>query len=157
MKGLAIFIILSCISFIAFSQQSVMLAFNTADASNTNSVFKRNLPGVIKDVKVVPPGFRMLKVGRPLTFFGGLIIVTGAFVNSIADKDGQYDPYTGTTTRDVKSVLGPVLIIAGAGMAIPGVVLWANGSKKYKNYLNSKKATTSIQFQGNGLSMKYRF
>lgn len=158
MKKLTVVIIFICTSFIAFSQQSSTLTFYRTGTNKISPVFEKNLPYYfMEDSKVSPPGLRMLKVGRPITFFGGLMIVTGGFINTIANKNSYYDPYTGKTIVDSKAVWGPVLIIAGTGMVIPGAILWARGSKKYKTYLKSKTAITSIQFKGNGLSLNYRF
>ena len=150
MKILSVVIVLICTSFIAFSQQSFLLSSNKTGAVNVNSVFEKTLPYGIEGIKVVPPGLRMLKAGRPLTFFGGLMIATGVVVISAANRHSYDDPNS-------KAVIGPILIVSGIGMTIPGIILWVRGSKKYNNYLKSKTATTSIQFQGNGLSLKYRF
>lgn len=141
----------------SFSQQSVVDTTYTTTISKTSPVFEKTLPYVIDGVNIVPPGFKMLKAGRLLTFFGSLMIATGGIVTSIANGQGNYDPYTQKTTVSSKGVFGRVLIIAGAGMAVPGVVLWSKGSKKYDSYLKSKAATTSIQFRVNGLSLNYRF
>src|SRR5882757_7572420 len=131
MKKLAVAIIFICTSHIAFSQQSFLLSSNKTGANRISLVFEKTLPNGIDNVKVLPPGFRMLKVGRPLTFFGGLMIVSGIVVNSAANKHASDD-------TNPKAVLGPVLMIAGTGMAIPGIILWARGSNKYNSYLKSK-------------------
>ncbi len=103
------------------------------------------------------PGVNQLKAGRTLTLLGAFFILGGGIVYNAGTRSSTYDPYTHSNTNDPKVGWGRVMMATGVGLTIPGIILWVNGSKKYNSYEGIKKATTSIQFRGNGLSLNYQF
>jgi hypothetical protein len=120
-------------------------------------------PIVINDVQRVaykiayPPGYRMRNSGRVMTiigaplFIGGLIVFNNAdelYYNSVTTSSGTY------SEGDPQAAVGALMIVAGAGLTIPGVILWTKGGKKYKRYLEREAA---FNFTGTSLSLSYRF
>ncbi|HEY5916162.1 MAG TPA: hypothetical protein VIU13_02110 [Chryseolinea sp.] len=120
-------------------------------------------PIVINDVQRVayktayPPGYRMRNSGRVMTiigaplFIGGLIVFANAdemYYNSVTTSSGTY------TEGDPQAAVGTLMIVAGAGLTIPGIILWSKGAKKYKRHLEQEAA---FNFTGTSLSLSYRF
>jgi hypothetical protein len=119
-------------------------------------VQKKNLRIAYEATK--PPGLRMRKAGMIMTICGGGLMIAGAIVYSNADpnagpvhvnQNGQ--PYTDGEVDQAMGVLG---VMAGAGLTIPGLILWSKGGKKYKRYLDTQ---TAFNFTKNGAGLTYRF
>ncbi len=131
----------------------------------TSEIAQGNLsPIVINDVQRVaykiayPPGYRMRNTGRVMTiigaplFIGGLIVFTNAdemYYNAGTTSSGTY------SEGDPQAALGALMIVAGAGLTIPGVILWSKGAKKYKRHLEREAA--AFNFKGTSISLSYRF
>jgi len=104
-----------------------------------------------------PPGLRMRNVGRTLTIIGGGMLIGGIIVYNNADQSyyTTYQTSSGTYTEgDEEAALGALMIVGGTGMAVPGIIFWSKGSKKYKRYLEREAA---FNIKGTGLSLSYRF
>jgi hypothetical protein len=103
-----------------------------------------------------PPGLRMKKTGVGLTLGGPLVIIAGIILVTSANSLDAY-----STQDDIGIVLrqfgGTIFIIGGTGMTITGIVLWSNGGKKHKSYLENQGATTTLQWKGRVLSLTYHF
>jgi hypothetical protein len=95
-------------------------------------------------------GRTMTIIGVPL-FIAGLIVFNNAdenYYNSVTTSSGTY------TEGDPQAALGILMSVAGAGLTIPGAILWSKGSKKYKRYLERESA---LKLNGRGLTLSYRF
>jgi len=105
-----------------------------------------------------PPGLRMRGAGMIMTICGGGLIIAGAIIAANADPNaGQtYVGNNGATYTDgeVDQAMGVLGIVAGAGLTVPGVILWTKGNKKYKRYLETQ---TAFNFTRNGVGLTYRF
>lgn len=130
-----------------------------ADAKQTPPSFAVESPVVVKPLQPVPykvsypPGYRMRNTGRTLTIIGGAMLIGGIIVYNNADL--VYDYYTQTDYKEQQqAALGVLMIMGGTGMAVPGIIFWSKGSKKYKRHLEREAA---FNFQGSGLSVSYRF
>lgn len=105
-----------------------------------------------------PPGLRMRNNGRVMTILGSALFVGGVFV--LASADEMY--YTATagsngteTEGDPKAAVGILMITGGAGLAIPGIIMWSKGGKKYKAHQAAQ--VTSFNLKGAGFSIRHRF
>jgi len=103
------------------------------------------------------PGQHGMKVGKTLTIAGGVLLVGGIVLVSTADALYYNSTTTnGTTTEegDIKGGLGVIMIAGGAGMVIPGVIIWSKSKKRYNQYLIDHPQQ-SLSMHATGLS--YRF
>ena len=84
------------------------------------------------------------------------MLIGGIMVYNNADKTyTTYQTTTGTYTEGgEEAALGVLMIVAGTGMTIPGIIFWSKGAKKYKRFLEREAA---FNFKGTGLSVSYRF
>ena len=136
----------------------VVANVGTSEANQANSS-----PVVISNVKRVaykiayPPGYRMRNTGRLLTligvplFIGGIVVINTAedtYYNSLTTSSGTY------TDGETQAAAGALMTVAGAGLAIPGIIFWTKGAKKYKRHMEREAA---FNFNGRGLSLSYRF
>jgi len=119
-------------------------------------------PVVISDAKRVaykiayPPGYRMRNTGRLLTLIGVPLFIGGIVVVETAEDD-YYSSLTnpsGTYYDEEQAAAGALMTVAGAGLAIPGVIFWTKGAKKYKRHMEREAA---FNLNGKGLSLSYRF
>lgn len=103
-----------------------------------------------------PPGLRMRNTGATLTIIGSAMLVTGIIVYANADQNDVRTYQSGGTYYEVNDneVYGQALIGIGAGMAIPGIIFWSKGAKKYNRYLEREAA---FNIQPGRLSLSYRF
>jgi len=126
----------------------------TSESSQANSS-----PVVISDVKRVaykiayPPGYRMRNTGRLLTLIGVPLFIGGIFVLENAE-DNYNNSLSGVYYEEEQAAVGALMTVAGAGLAIPGVIFWTKGAKKYKRHMEREAA---FNFNGKGLSLSYRF
>ena len=103
-----------------------------------------------------PPGYRMRNTGRLLTLVGVPLFIGGIIVFENAE-DNYYSSLTttGATYYEEEQVAaGALMTVAGAGLAIPGIIFWTKGAKKYKRHMEREAA---FNFNGKGLSLSYRF
>jgi hypothetical protein len=132
--------------------------------AGTSETAKGNLsPIVINDVQRVaykiayPPGYRMRNAGRLMTIIGAPLFIGGLIVFNNADEMYYNAGTTSSGTYsegDPQAALGALMIVGGAGLTIPGVILWTKGAKKYKRHLEREAA---FNFKGTSLSLNYRF
>jgi hypothetical protein len=108
-----------------------------------------------------PPGLRMRNAGRTLTVLGGAMLIGGIVLVNNADDlyySSQSTSYGTYEEGDPQGALGVLMIVGGAGMSVPGIILWSKGAKKYNRYLEKQEASqTSLSFKGRTLSLAYRF
>ena len=134
-----------------------------ANAGTSETAEGNSSPIIMNDVQRVaykiayPPGYRMRNAGRVMTIIGAPLFIGGLIVFNNADE--MY--YNGGTTSsgtysegDPQAALGALMIVGGAGLTIPGVILWTKGGKKYKRHLEREAA---FNFKGTSLSLSYRF
>ncbi len=90
------------------------------------------------------------------------MLVGGVAVYSSADA-GYYtyssSNYGTQESGDPKAAVGILMMVSGAGMTVPGIILWSKGSKKYNHYLETRREElpVSLHIRGKGLSLQYRF
>jgi len=138
------------------AHSQVFANVGTSEASHANSS-----PIVISDAKRVaykiayPPGYRMRNTGRLLTLIGVPLFIGGIIVFENADDDyyGSLNNAGGYYYGEEQAA-GALMTVAGAGLTIPGVILWTKGAKKYKRHMEREAA---FNFNGKGLSLSYRF
>jgi hypothetical protein len=105
-----------------------------------------------------PPGLRMRNTGRTLTIIGGVVLVSGIIRAATADELYYETTYSSSGTYsegDPQGAIGIVMAVAGTGMAIPGIIFWSKGSKRYNKYLEEQRASLSLK--GTGLTLRYQF
>ena len=134
----------------------VVANVGTSESSQANSS-----PVVISDAKRVaykiayPPGYRMRNTGRLLTLIGVPLFIGGIVVINTADDTYYNSTSSGTyTDGETQAAGGALMTVAGAGLAIPGVIFWTKGAKKYKRHMEREAA---FNFNGKGISLRYRF
>ncbi len=94
-------------------------------------------------------GRLMTIIGVPL-FIGGIIV----FENAEDNYYGSLNNTGGYYYEEEQAAAGALMTVAGAGLTIPGVILWTKGAKKYKRHMEREAA---FNFKGKGLSLRYRF
>jgi hypothetical protein len=132
-------------------------------ASNSRNISTSSISPVLihatpPDIHGDEPGVRMKRTGTALTIFGAILFVSGAALASQADA--LY--YSSTTTSygtveegDPQGGLGVVMLAAGTGMMVPGIIFWSKGAKKYKRY--QEEQNVSLNVKGAGLSLRLKF
>ena len=126
-----------------------------APVSSINSLQVRP-PKIQYDPK--PSGLRMRNTGRTLTILGSIMLVGGVIMAASADElyyQSNYSSSGSYSEGDPRGAFGVVLAVAGTGMAIPGIIFWNKGSKRYNKYLEEQRASLSIK--GAGLALLYQF
>ena len=103
------------------------------------------------------PGMHQKKIGTTLTVCGGVVLVIGTVLAATADSY-SYNYSTNSNGQvqesgDAKGAIGVVLIAAGIGMTIPGVIIWSKGVKRLNNY----KQTVSFKTKGASVGVAFRF
>jgi hypothetical protein len=114
----------------------------------------QNVPDIYGD----EPGQRMKRTGTALTIAGAVFFVGGLAL--VSQADALY--YSSTTSNngtveqgDPKGGLGSVMVAAGVGMMVPGIIFWSKGAKKYRAYQEGQNV--SISMKGAGLSLRLKF
>jgi hypothetical protein len=106
----------------------------------------------------LPPGLRMRNTGRTLTIIGGVMLVGGIIMAASADElyyETTYSSSGSYSEGDPQGAIGIVMVVAGTGMAIPGIIFWNKGAKRYNQHLAEQRA--SIVIKGTGLALRYWF
>jgi hypothetical protein len=109
------------------------------------------------------PGEKQKKIGSTMMALGGAMLIGGIIMYSRADKtveedtvwntNGTYDIYYNV---DAKYPGGILLMIAGTGISVPGVLIWRKGVKKYNQYMIEQERL-SFFYHGTGATIQYRF
>lgn len=89
-------------------------------------------------------------------FLGGLILAASGESYGTTTSNGQTNFH-----GDGKYAAGILATVTGVGLFIPGVIIWSNGQKQHKRYLENERQknqqTISLGASGQGLSIQYRF
>ncbi len=106
-----------------------------------------------------PYGLRMRNTGRTLTLVGGAMIIGGIIMINNAPRDYNNSYYSpGYYQTSGQEAFGALFVTGGLGMAIPGVIFWSKGGKKYKRYLEREAAeAASVRLGAQGLTLAYKF
>jgi hypothetical protein len=109
------------------------------------------------------PGEKQKKIGSTMMAIGGAMLVGGIILYAGSDKTptkdsvlnnyGGYDPYY---VYDGKYVGGILLMVAGTGITVPGVLIWRKGVKKFNQYMIEQERL-SFYYHGTGATVTYRF
>ena len=103
------------------------------------------------------PGTRMRNTGRTLTIagipllIGGIIIASSAestHYNYTSSQGGSYEE------GDPKGALGALMAVGGAGMIVPGIILWSKGAKKMKRYKEIEGI--SLEYTGSTVGLRVK-
>lgn len=93
---------------------------------------------------------------------GGAMLIGGIIMYSRADKTVEEDTvfYSNGTydivyDMDPKYPGGILLMIAGTGISVPGVLIWRKGVKKYNQYMIEQERL-SFYYHGTGATIRYR-
>jgi hypothetical protein len=108
------------------------------------------------------PGERQKKIGSTMMALGGAMLVGGVIMYSGANKTptkdsilnqyGQWEPYD---RYDSKFTGGILLMIAGTGVTVPGILIWRKGVKKFNQYMIEQERL-SFYYHGTGATIRYR-
>ncbi|MEJ1238501.1 hypothetical protein WBG78_10240 [Chryseolinea sp. T2] len=102
------------------------------------------------------PGQRMMKVGKILTCVGTATVITGLLVYNNRDPNYSTQGTYGTTYNDDPHESGgQLLVAAGVGMIVPGVMVWIHGSNKFRKHV--EKSTQAVYIPAGKLGLGYRF
>lgn len=102
------------------------------------------------------PGERMMKVGKMLTAIGAGLVVGGVLVYN--QRDPNYytkNTYGNTYGDDPHEAGGQLLVGAGIGMIVPGVMVWVHGASKYRKH--EEKNMQALYVPAGKLGLAYRF
>lgn len=107
------------------------------------------------------PGQHGIRTGKTLTIIGGILLVGGVALASTADELYYSSNTTnGTTTEegDPQGAIGALMVVGGAGMIIPGIIIWSKSKKRYNRYLiDHPQQSLQLDLGGGGVGMSYRF
>jgi hypothetical protein len=112
-----------------------------------------------RKIKQAVPGERMRNAGRMMTIGGVAMFVGGIALASNAESTHyQYNSSNGQTYEegDPQGALGALMIVGGAGLTIPGIILWTKGAKRY-NASKDDNDMASVGVGRNGLAIRYNF
>jgi hypothetical protein len=109
------------------------------------------------------PGEKQKKIGSTMMALGGAMLVGGIIMYAKSDKTptkdsvlnnyGGYDPYY---VYDGKYIGGILLMVAGTGISVPGVLIWRKGVKRFNQYMIEQERL-SLYYHGTGATVTYRF
>jgi hypothetical protein len=132
-------------------------------AAPVSPLYRQAYEAPLKVNKFSIPGEKKKKVGSTMTALGGALIIGGIAVYASGDSDYYRETYnqsTNTTTVytvDPKRVLGVLMMVAGTGVAVPGILIWSKGAKQYNRYMEEQSGV-SLHINGpNGPGLSYRF
>jgi hypothetical protein len=152
MRRFAIVFTLVISSFVTYGQT---MAVNSMDFSNKLSPLILRQQSAFQGM-AKPSGLRQRNVGRMLAIGGAVVGFSGVMLYSSARKGRVIAGGQITQEPEVqKMAFGILMIEAGAGMFIPGVILWKKGQKKYNRYLEQQ--SVSFNTNGTGVSLRYSF
>ena len=106
------------------------------------------------------PGQRMMKVGRALTIAGSALVITGILVYNNRDPNYSTQGTYGTTYGDDPHEAGGQLLVgAGIGMIVPGVLVWIHGGSKFRKYIEkeAQKNAKGMYIPAGKLGLGYKF
>lgn len=115
-------------------------------------------PVAVKSAALTVPGTRMRNAGRTLTIVGIPMLIGGIVLAANAESTH----YTYTSSQggsyeegDAKGALGVVMAVGGAGMMVPGIILWSKGAKKIKRY--NEIEGISLNYTGSTVALRLNF
>jgi hypothetical protein len=94
------------------------------------------------------PGARKVRLGRGMTIGGGILLIGGIALAANADSYSyNYSSTNGQVEEsgDIKGALGVVMIAAGVGLTVPGIIIWSKGAKRLKAYKEENNLTFDIR------------
>lgn len=104
---------------------------------------------------------KMKRTGLSLTISGVASTIIGIVMVSNAEWETQSSAYgSSTTSNDPNAIVGSLLIGAGVGLTVPGIILGTIGNNKSKEYNEKlRRLDVGINYKPNnkGLSFSYRF
>lgn len=122
----------------------------------SSPVFKPSISYSNFDNVILPPGYKMRRVGSTLTIAGAAMFLGGIIVVSNASKDSYYNNSTGQQVySDPMLGVGSLMLVGGVGMMVPGIIFWTKGAKRYNRYLEDLQG--SIKTNGAGLAITLKF
>jgi hypothetical protein len=134
------------------------LFFTSPGPQNASPVFLKDPSTGLRTASTTPRGLRMRNTGRALTICGGALAIGGIIMMNSADEL-YYTTTSGPSGTieegDPKGALGVLMTVAGVGMAVPGIIFWSKGQKKYNRYLEQQ--SVSLNSTASGLSLCYSF
>ena len=114
-------------------------------------------PVAVQSNPIAVPGTRMRNTGRTLTIVGIPLLIGGIVMASSAEST----QYTYTSTQggsyeegDPKGAVGALMAVGGAGMMVPGIILWSKGAKKMKRY--NEIEGISLDYTGSTVALRVR-
>lgn len=107
----------------------------------------------LTDIKRLP-GYRMRNTGRALTI-GGLTMFTGGLILMNSGGPRSTHPNVVEDEDAWMRSIGFTIAYSGVGMAVPGIILWRKGSRKYKRSLEREQY--SIETDGASVALRYSF
>lgn len=134
------------------------LFFTNIASRNTSPVFLKDPSPGLGTGSAAPRGLRMRNTGRALTICGGALAIGGIIMMNSADElyyTTTSGPSGTVEEGDPKGALGVLMTVAGVGMAVPGIIFWSKGQKKYNRYLEQQRV--SFNSTASGLSLRYSF
>ena len=143
---------------------ALLLVFHTsifAGPGPEKTIAVRPLLKISKIQTEIPdnaPGMHKIKIGRGMTISGSVLLVSGIALAATADAYYyNYSSTNGQTTEsgDLKGGVGVILIAAGVGLTVPGVIIWSKGAKRLKQYKEENNLTFDIR--GTSGVLTYRF
>jgi len=143
----------------------VILGSMTCHAQNLASIqenFTPAVPGIALHLNraepVIIPGTRMRNTGRILTIAGIPVLIGGIILAATAESTHytyNSGPYGDYEEGDAQGAFGVVMAVGGAGMIVPGAILWSKGAKKMKRYKEIEGI--SINYTGTTVALRYNF
>ena len=152
MKLLLVVVALSVMSIFSFGQTTVA-AFHHAHRPNNDFTSADQL---LFQNDARPRGLRQRNIGRALAIGGSILGFSGVLLFTDARKGEVIYGGQVTQTAEVgKMTAGIMMIEAGIGMLIPGIILWKKGQKKYNRYLEQQNV--SVNTSGSQIYVRYSF
>lgn len=109
------------------------------------------------------PGEKQKKIGSTMMALGGAMIIGGLVMYSRSDKTptkdsvlNNYNQWEVYDVYDAKLVGGILLMVAGTGVTVPGVLIWRKGVRRYNEYMLEQQRL-SLYYHGTGATISYRF
>jgi len=137
----------------------------SVDPHTVSPLYRQDYAAPMHITKFSIPGEKKKKVGSVMTILGSALFVGGIAVAASGDPNYENTTYNQSTqtydtnTVDPKYVLGGLMIVAGAGVAVPGVFLWTKGVRQYNQYMREQGGTSALKLGVNnsGVGLAYHF
>lgn len=137
---------------ISFAQSGFSLLASATSAGKVSAMFA--CQAAPYRMEAAPPGYRMRKIGGTLTLAGFFFVIGGSIVHNGGGSTGPSTTYNSQNSSS--KGIGVLMIATGATAIVPGVILWASGARRYRQFeAQENNSFARLHLTGNSLALRF--